>query len=514
MFDTYQAAKLLNFSRLALAFLLQHYCDVVVNKEYQVADWRMRPLPQEMIDYARSDTHYLIYIYRRMKKDLLDRSIGNNLLVATWESSRHTCLKRYRIQKIGPDSHLELCRQSRRVFNNRQLYALKELFVWRDKVAREEDESVGFVLPKHMLLQIAEVLPREMQGILACCNPIPTLVRQHLLALHNIILRAREVPLAPLLENGGPLALPKPILAPLEQDMEDPLHCIHDLTRSQDIRDDLPTLLGSPSAHLTDARLVSNTNGDRVSVTSKDVPAVQLFDDARKDADQSPSLAVTFETPYQRYTRTKAMEQAAIRVEQKATQERMENVYQHFRAVVDSSATGDQSAEGHEEQIDDDRPAESAAPTESAAPAQEEAKKKKPDSKNQPLSKQLPSKKRKKRNKAAGMASDGQQNKQVSQGTANETETTGTSATSNTKSSPKKKKLRSEGASSAADAPDEPAAPFTAFDYSQVNFQNFQRPKVQKHLQRGKRGGRGRHLGNRMMRNSGAKSMTYSNKKQ
>ena len=53
MFDTYQAAKLLNFSRLALAFLLQHYCDVVVNKEYQVADWRMRPLPQEMIDYVR-----------------------------------------------------------------------------------------------------------------------------------------------------------------------------------------------------------------------------------------------------------------------------------------------------------------------------------------------------------------------------------------------------------------------------------------------------------------------------
>lgn len=46
-----------------------------------------------------------------------------------------------------------------------------------------------------MLLQISEILPREMQGILACCNPIPPLVRANLLELHQIILRAREQPL-------------------------------------------------------------------------------------------------------------------------------------------------------------------------------------------------------------------------------------------------------------------------------------------------------------------------------
>lgn len=46
-----------------------------------------------------------------------------------------------------------------------------------------------------MMLQICEALPREMQGILACCNPIPPLVRSHLLELHQIILKAREQPL-------------------------------------------------------------------------------------------------------------------------------------------------------------------------------------------------------------------------------------------------------------------------------------------------------------------------------
>lgn len=46
-----------------------------------------------------------------------------------------------------------------------------------------------------MLLQIAEILPREMQGILACCNPIPMIVRQNLSHLHKLITEARNQPM-------------------------------------------------------------------------------------------------------------------------------------------------------------------------------------------------------------------------------------------------------------------------------------------------------------------------------
>ena len=51
------------------------------------------------------------------------------------------------------------------------------------------------MLPNHMLLQMAETLPREAQGVLACCNPIPPIVRQNTNELHAIIKAAREVPL-------------------------------------------------------------------------------------------------------------------------------------------------------------------------------------------------------------------------------------------------------------------------------------------------------------------------------
>jgi len=43
-----------------------------------------------------------------------------------------------------------------------------------------------------MLLKISEMLPKESFGILACCSPIPPLVRQCLHEIHYIIKKARE----------------------------------------------------------------------------------------------------------------------------------------------------------------------------------------------------------------------------------------------------------------------------------------------------------------------------------
>ena len=42
MFDTGQASRVMNMSRFSLAHLLQHYCDVTADKQYQLADWRIR----------------------------------------------------------------------------------------------------------------------------------------------------------------------------------------------------------------------------------------------------------------------------------------------------------------------------------------------------------------------------------------------------------------------------------------------------------------------------------------
>lgn len=53
-----------------------------------------RPLPEELIKYARQDTHYLLYVYDVMRNDLLTAANGqSNLLKSVYQSSREICLK-------------------------------------------------------------------------------------------------------------------------------------------------------------------------------------------------------------------------------------------------------------------------------------------------------------------------------------------------------------------------------------------------------------------------------------
>lgn len=37
------------------------------DKRWQMADWRIRPLSEEALLYARMDTHYLLYMYDLIK---------------------------------------------------------------------------------------------------------------------------------------------------------------------------------------------------------------------------------------------------------------------------------------------------------------------------------------------------------------------------------------------------------------------------------------------------------------
>ncbi|WKX93809.1 hypothetical protein Q1695_011238 [Nippostrongylus brasiliensis] len=193
MFDTGRAMRLLDMQKFNLRFLVHHYCDVLLDKKFQLADWRERPLDEEMINYARGDTHYLLYCYDRLREDLLEKGDQlKNLLRVLYSESAFICATVYRKPDLDKDGLRGL---ERRRFNNRQEAAVQVLWHWRDKVAREEDESVQYVLPNHMLLTIAETLPRELQGILHCCNPVPPLVRECVHDLHKMIFKCRDIPL-------------------------------------------------------------------------------------------------------------------------------------------------------------------------------------------------------------------------------------------------------------------------------------------------------------------------------
>uniref|UniRef100_A0A0C9RHK2 Exosome complex component 10 homolog n=1 Tax=Fopius arisanus TaxID=64838 RepID=A0A0C9RHK2_9HYME len=353
MFDTHQAAKHLKLPYLSLAYLLKTHCHIDPNKHFQLADWRIRPLPEELMKYAREDTHYLLYIKDILRNSLIESANGqSNILRAAYDRSTDICRKIYEKPLCDEESCMAIYRKSQKMFNNRQLYALKELFTWRDQTARQEDDSYGYVLPNHMLLNIAETLPREMQGVLACCNPIPPLVRQNLLKLHKLILRAREQPLI------------KPVL--MEQDMRQRLgqgnqvdteawiYAPHDVSNAE-VQANLPCLLDS-----------GELRGNDESSEDDVHPIVTIFEDSRledcdgKIMEKLRRTKTLFVSPFERYKRVlpviaaqEAEERereerereertAAARTEKEETLQSIDRVRQHFLEVTKERVQSDE----------------------------------------------------------------------------------------------------------------------------------------------------------------------------
>lgn len=56
---------------------------------------------------------------------------------------RSPSLQRYMKPIFSEDSYLELQRKQKKSLNTQQLAAFRLLFAWRDRLARQEDESTG-----------------------------------------------------------------------------------------------------------------------------------------------------------------------------------------------------------------------------------------------------------------------------------------------------------------------------------------------------------------------------------
>lgn len=214
------------------------------DKTYQLVDWRVRPLSEDHLKYARGDTHFLLYIKDVLRNDLLKKANGkSNILRAVYKESTEVCKIRYEKPVWHKDSYVPMYRKSQKMFNNKQLYALKELHRWRDVTAREVDDSLYYVMPDHVMINIAQTLPKEMQGILACCSQIPPLVRQNCLQLHKIVLRAIGQPLIkPVLEEEERQRMAQRNLA-VNNEQEIWNYSPHDIPSDVEFRAGLPCLL-------------------------------------------------------------------------------------------------------------------------------------------------------------------------------------------------------------------------------------------------------------------------------
>jgi ribonuclease D len=158
IFDTRIAAQLLGIKAFGLAALLERYFGVKLDKKHQRADWSMRPLAADMLEYAAQDTMNLLELRDRMRGELERKER------LSWAREEFRRLEGTKWGDEEPASAF-LRVKGARDLTRRELAVLRELVPWRDDLARQMDRATFRVVGNEQLLEIARIQPATRDAL-------------------------------------------------------------------------------------------------------------------------------------------------------------------------------------------------------------------------------------------------------------------------------------------------------------------------------------------------------------
>jgi ribonuclease D len=150
LFDTMIAARLVGKTAFGLAALVKEYFGIELSKASQKANWAIRPLPQEMREYAMNDTRYLLEIADILEADL--RRMGR---LDWFLESRDRMIEAAREVKERDESNVWRITGSS-ALSPRAQAVLRILWFWRDAEARSWDRPAFHVIGNDDMLRVAE----------------------------------------------------------------------------------------------------------------------------------------------------------------------------------------------------------------------------------------------------------------------------------------------------------------------------------------------------------------------
>ena len=199
LWDTMSAARTLGWPQVGLAAILDTQFGVKMNKKFQRADWKRRPLLPEQLDYARLDTHYLVALRDTQIEAL---TAAGRLEEAEEEFAR--------LARLGADADPEtagaapqLPSQSPtafwRVKGARDLTAaqaaiLQAVFAYREQQAERQDCPPFKVMGEPTLMELARLAPREVKDLEGLPGMTPDQIRRHGTYILQAVQRGLEAP--------------------------------------------------------------------------------------------------------------------------------------------------------------------------------------------------------------------------------------------------------------------------------------------------------------------------------
>ncbi len=158
VFDTRIAAQLLGLKAFGLAALLERSFGLKLDKKHQRADWSMRPLTADMLDYAAQDTMHLLGL-----RDVLRAELEAKGRLA-WAAEEFA-----RLETIGwaaEDPAAAFLRiKGARDLTRRELALFREVVQWRDATALALDRATFRVVGNETLFELARLAPRTRDAL-------------------------------------------------------------------------------------------------------------------------------------------------------------------------------------------------------------------------------------------------------------------------------------------------------------------------------------------------------------
>jgi len=187
LFDTKIAAQLCGEPAIGLAYLVEKYLGVLLDKKHQRADWARRPLPPELLDYAAEDTRHLPAL-----RDALCARL-HELGRWSWAAEEFRLLET--APRVMPSDDSDAFRRLKNTSDlvPRQMAALRELYEWRESAAEERDVAPFRVILNDALVAIARAMPKTLGALTALREVPPRISERHGEAMFRAVQRARRL---------------------------------------------------------------------------------------------------------------------------------------------------------------------------------------------------------------------------------------------------------------------------------------------------------------------------------
>ncbi len=150
LFDTMWAGRVLGCTKMGLVGFIEDMFGVKLSKKHQKADWARRPLPPDMLEYAKNDTHYLLRLRDDFERRLREAGAYEEAMEIFGSIVDVDPSERI----FDPEAFWHI--RGVRELPPRGQAILRALFVFREEEARRRDTPPFKVINDAMLLRIAE----------------------------------------------------------------------------------------------------------------------------------------------------------------------------------------------------------------------------------------------------------------------------------------------------------------------------------------------------------------------